>query len=473
LKDELADGLVLINLVEILSGERCPEKYNPKPTLEIHKLENVTIAINFIQKFVKVSISANDIVQANMRLILGLIWRLILTFKVESKEDDNEKLNAAQRNRAARKKLLDWCVEKTKDHRGVNITDFGASWYDGLAFCALIHAFNPSLIDYDSLSAENAASNLELAFDLAEKHLDIPRLLDPADICAQDVNAKPDEQCFMTYLSEFPLAFLAHQEQAASKESEEAKRKKEEEEARRKAEEEARRKAEEEERKRRAAEEEELKKKKADLEAQAEALRKKESEDKAKKEEEERRRRKREEKAARAAKKKQEEDEAKRQAELDAREAEHEAERLRLEEECRRLRAELDATKERLIGKLKVSVIEARSLKESGLSKVDPYCVLFLERQKEKTKTIRKTSEPKWEANFEFYHSDPDAVLNVSVFDWNRFLSDDFLGKLEIPISDLEDGTEVDTWYKLLPKKKKDKSITGEVHLKLLYSKEH
>ncbi len=68
---------------------------------------------------------------------------------------------------------------------------------------------------------------MELAFDLAEKHLDIPRLLDPEDILAEDADSRPDEQCFMTYLSEFPIAFLANKEkrEVVQKQEDEAKRK--------------------------------------------------------------------------------------------------------------------------------------------------------------------------------------------------------------------------------------------------------
>jgi len=71
----------------------------------------------------------------------------------------------------------------------------------------------------------------------------------------------------------------------------------------------------------------------------------------------------------------------------------------------------------------------------------------------------------------ECYFCCPDASLEVTVFDWNRIFSDDFLGKVTIPIADLRDGTEATTWYKLEGKKAKDK-VSGEIHLKLLYRKE-
>lgn len=49
--------------------------------------------------------------------------------------------------------------------QGVNITNFSGSFSSGLAFCALIHKFNPDKFDYNSLSAENREYNFKLAFE--------------------------------------------------------------------------------------------------------------------------------------------------------------------------------------------------------------------------------------------------------------------------------------------------------------------
>lgn len=49
--------------------------------------------------------------------------------------------------------------------QGVNITNFSGSFSSGLAFCALIHKFNPDKFDYNLLSAENREHNFKLAFE--------------------------------------------------------------------------------------------------------------------------------------------------------------------------------------------------------------------------------------------------------------------------------------------------------------------
>ena len=48
LETDLSDGLKLISLVEVLSGKRLP-KHNKKPTFRSQKLENVSVALKFLE----------------------------------------------------------------------------------------------------------------------------------------------------------------------------------------------------------------------------------------------------------------------------------------------------------------------------------------------------------------------------------------------------------------------------------------
>jgi len=162
-------------------------------------------------------------------------------------------------------------------------------------------------------------------------------------------------------------------------------------------------------------------------------------------------------------------DDAKRHAETEERERAFEEERRRLEEENRRLKESLLAAKAKLIGRLQVTVLQARGLRQ----KADAYCALFCERQKERTKTVKKTKEPKWNGEFEFYVSEKDATLDISVFHRVWLFSDDFLGCLSITVSDLQDGQETNEWYALKSRKKKDTGSRGELKLRLLYKLEN
>ena len=48
LETDLSDGLKLIALIEVLSGKKLP-KHNKKPTFRSQKLENVSVALRFLE----------------------------------------------------------------------------------------------------------------------------------------------------------------------------------------------------------------------------------------------------------------------------------------------------------------------------------------------------------------------------------------------------------------------------------------
>lgn len=48
LETDLSDGLRLITLIEVLSGRRLP-KHNKRPAFRSQKLENVSVALKFLQ----------------------------------------------------------------------------------------------------------------------------------------------------------------------------------------------------------------------------------------------------------------------------------------------------------------------------------------------------------------------------------------------------------------------------------------
>ncbi|KAI4729696.1 alpha-actinin-2 [Aureobasidium sp. EXF-10728] len=195
---DLSDGVMLIHLLEILSQESLG-RYASRPKLRVQRFENVNRALDFIKgrRIQLTNIGAEDIVDGNRKIILGLIWTLILRFTIS---DINEE------GLSAKEGLLLWCQRKTACYDEVEVRDFSSSWNDGLAFCALLDIHRPDLIDYDKLDKNDHRGNMQLAFDIASKEIGIPDLLDVDDVC--DV-AKPDERSLMTYIAYWFHAFSA------------------------------------------------------------------------------------------------------------------------------------------------------------------------------------------------------------------------------------------------------------------------
>ncbi|KAI7428309.1 alpha-actinin-2, partial [Hortaea werneckii] len=184
------------HLLEILSQESLG-RYAARPKLRVQRFENVNIALDFIKsrKIQLTNIGAEDIVDGNRKIVLGLIWTLILRFTISDINDQGL---------SAREGLLLWCQRKTACYDEVEVRDFSGSWNDGLAFCALLDIHRPDLIDFDDLDKSDHRGNMQLAFDIASKEIGIPDLLDVEDVC--DV-AKPDERSLMTYIAYWFHAF--------------------------------------------------------------------------------------------------------------------------------------------------------------------------------------------------------------------------------------------------------------------------
>ncbi|CAG2173768.1 unnamed protein product [Oppiella nova] len=99
--------------------------------------------------------------------------------------------------------LLSWCKSVTTGYHGVKVTNFGTSWRNGMAFCAVIHHYRPDLIDFSALSPSEIKDNCKKAFDVAAK-LGIPKLIEPSDML---MRATPDKLSVMTYLYQLRAHF--------------------------------------------------------------------------------------------------------------------------------------------------------------------------------------------------------------------------------------------------------------------------
>ncbi|XP_041070168.1 nesprin-2-like [Carcharodon carcharias] len=222
---DLRDGHILLDLLEVLSGQQMErERGRSNP---VHWRSNIETALKFLRKksIKLVNINVPDIVEGKPTIILGLIWSIILHFHIEkltrglqsvSRQTHVEpppgfkssptappsrKRKAARRARlkmSAKKTLLQWVQEKAKE-LGINVQDFSSSWRSGLAFVAIINALRPGLLDPQEFKYKTDKENLEMVFKVAEQELKIPKLLEVQDV---DVS-NPDEKSMITYVSQF------------------------------------------------------------------------------------------------------------------------------------------------------------------------------------------------------------------------------------------------------------------------------
>jgi len=200
LDEDFRDGLKLMLLLEIISDERLPKPETGR--LRIHHVNNVKQALDFIKsKDIFVSIGAQDIVDGNLKLTLGLVWILIHQYTIKRVDfgDASEKDG-----------LLKWF----NDGNEFAVKNFHNDIKDGLALCSLLNKYKPDLIDLKKIKKEDPLYNLNFAFELAENFLGVPKMLDPKDM------EKPDEKAVMTYIATLYLALNDNSKEKMNFESE-------------------------------------------------------------------------------------------------------------------------------------------------------------------------------------------------------------------------------------------------------------
>uniref|UniRef100_A0A8C3HWN0 Filamin C n=1 Tax=Chrysemys picta bellii TaxID=8478 RepID=A0A8C3HWN0_CHRPI len=203
LQRDLGDGLRLIALLEVLSQKRMYRKYHARPNFRQMKLENVSVALEFLEReHIKlVSIDSKAIVDGNLKLILGLIWTLILHYSISMPmwEDEDEE---DAKKQTPKQRLLGWIQNKVPQ---LPITNFHRDWQDGKALGALVDNCAPGLCpDWETWDPNQPVENAREAMQQADDWLGVPQVIAPEEIVDPDV----DEHSVMTYLSQFPKAKL-------------------------------------------------------------------------------------------------------------------------------------------------------------------------------------------------------------------------------------------------------------------------
>ncbi|KAK5583291.1 hypothetical protein RB653_004882 [Dictyostelium firmibasis] len=236
---DFSDGTKLIYFLELVSNKKCRRKFNPEPKDKINRIQNITIALWFIEEELDIkirsisSIGAEDFYDGNKKMIFGFLWSLYRKFRIlgirangggggESSSSSNNQVSTEQTE--AENNLLAWCSNLT----GMNVTQFKNGFKDGLAFLSIAKQFSQfpsstsdlaleganlrggtlgeeelSFNQLDGLEGLDSIARLNAVFDFAEKNLNIPKLLDAEDL----VNGNADDRTVMLYTSMFYNAY--------------------------------------------------------------------------------------------------------------------------------------------------------------------------------------------------------------------------------------------------------------------------
>ncbi|XP_076685371.1 filamin-type immunoglobulin domains fbug isoform X2 [Andrena cerasifolii] len=186
LAEDFRDGTRLCALVEILTKRRLP-RWNSRPANQHHHLENVSTALQAIEADgVKlVNIGNVDIVNGNLKLILGLIWSLIVRYQIGKSKFPPRKL------------MLAWLKAVLPECR---VNNFTTDWNSGVYLSALLDYCQPGLFPHwRQLDPNDSVYNCRKSMEISKREFDIPMVLEPEYLASPYL----DELSGMTYLSYF------------------------------------------------------------------------------------------------------------------------------------------------------------------------------------------------------------------------------------------------------------------------------
>lgn len=209
LTKDLADGLVLIKLINHVNAETDAVPYNltpmySKPTFKLQKIENLNDFLQFVKLVCKINIcniDADNIIDGNLKLILGLIWSIFIY------STSNSLIEKSQNNSLIEIKsiLINWCNNIIHKRALPQLSNFNKDWSleinrPDLTFAAILSFYLPDLINYnDFVLPGKTYQNLSNVLSVATDNLGIAALAD-----VDDFNfLVPDEKCVIFYVLEW------------------------------------------------------------------------------------------------------------------------------------------------------------------------------------------------------------------------------------------------------------------------------
>jgi chromosome segregation ATPase len=165
----------------------------------------IEMILTCLQSHLRMMLCSTDFADGKIKPILGFLWTLLRHFRVA--------VAAGSEGQSFEDALLAWVNEQVEDYE-VPVADFVRSFTDGRALCALMHKYDSTFLDWDSVTPENKTGNCENAMGLAFSKIGIPQLMDPAKLASGD----GDEKSMILYLSLIQQAFVRKFADAAANE---------------------------------------------------------------------------------------------------------------------------------------------------------------------------------------------------------------------------------------------------------------
>jgi hypothetical protein len=107
-----------------------------------------------------------------------------------------------------RDQIVEWCDQFLREYKDRVEIDSLESFINGMPFLALLHKYDNAIVDFNNIEdKKDKKQTLTIAFELAEKHLKIPNILDPDYIASGR-----DARGLLLYISLFKLRFDQREE---------------------------------------------------------------------------------------------------------------------------------------------------------------------------------------------------------------------------------------------------------------------
>eukprot|EP01124_Arcella_intermedia_P030252 TRINITY_DN6583_c0_g1_i6.p1 TRINITY_DN6583_c0_g1~~TRINITY_DN6583_c0_g1_i6.p1 ORF type:complete len:689 (+),score=253.30 TRINITY_DN6583_c0_g1_i6:332-2398(+) len=194
---DFKNTILFITFIECLTGMPFGPKYHTKPKLKVHHLENAQLAIAYLKssKVPDITISPDEIVDGNIKMMLGFCW-VLLRFFGKQQMQRNATGDSKNDNISFEDILLNWVRDNIADYE-LDLINFKTSFNDGRVLLALCHKLNPELIDYDNTDLSDPRTNVDTAMKLIEQQYKVPPLLHTDDV----IEGKESDKNTVLYLS--------------------------------------------------------------------------------------------------------------------------------------------------------------------------------------------------------------------------------------------------------------------------------